>query len=198
MEKLIPNLFIIGAAKCGTTSLHEYLDQHPDIFMARVKEPHYFSQVERILYDYKEKFSPEKEYHTWVIKEKDQYLNLFKDGEKSIYRGESSPSYLWDADAARKIYAFNPRAKLIVLLRNPIKRAFSHYQMGVHAGFQEMKPFYDALKEGLNPKKVGTRAICTWSLDFIISNWKGIRNYFQGNKSKLSALKILFLMLKMA
>ncbi|MFB9212462.1 sulfotransferase [Echinicola jeungdonensis] len=144
---MIPNLFIIGAAKCGTTSLHEYLAQHPEIFMARVKEPHFFAQVENTLYDYKEEFSPEKEYHTWVIKEKDEYLNLFRDGQKSKYKGESSPSYLWDPEAARKIYDFNPQAKLIVLLRDPIKRAFSHYQMDVHAGYQEKRNFYDALKE---------------------------------------------------
>ena len=78
-----PNLFIVGAAKSGTTSLHNYLNQHPDIFMCTPKEPHYLINNEighsRILNG---------------VTSRNEYYNLFFDGQNSKFRGESSVMYL--------------------------------------------------------------------------------------------------------
>ena len=114
-----PNLFIVGAAKSGTTSLHNYLNQHPDIFMSTPKEPHYLINNEigqsRILNG---------------VTCKNDYYDLFLDGKKSKYRGESSVMYLMYPEIViPKINnKFGKDSKVIIMLRNPIDRAYSGYQ----------------------------------------------------------------------
>ena len=82
-----PNLFIVGAARSGTTSLHNYLAQHPQIFMSAVKEPHFFADIEP---------AARMAHLIRPIKEEGAYLHLFRDGANHPVVGESSPSYLWD------------------------------------------------------------------------------------------------------
>jgi hypothetical protein len=128
-----PNFFIVGAAKAGTTSLYRYLAQHPDTYMPKLKEPHWFSRVAK---------NPSQ--HVYPVTSEAEYLNLFKDwrGERAI--GEASPSYLWDRETPYRIRRQLPNSKIIVLLRNPVDRAFSHYLMDVRSGIQD-KPFHEAL-----------------------------------------------------
>ena len=129
-----PNLFIIGAMKSGTTSLHEYLDTHPQIAMSETKEPGYF--VEELSLANGE---------AW-------YLGLFKQDERFPYRGESSthytklPVYRGVAD---RLHRFNPDARLIYIMRDPFERLVSHYWHNVrdvvHGG--ELRPLLKAVKE---------------------------------------------------
>lgn len=155
MQKNKPNLFIVGTAKSGTTSLHYYLSQHPDIFMSAVKEPHFFANVkekDKRIYE-----TPKKGeiHHTRIITDLDIYLSLFETDHPVIYRGEASPSYFFDSNAAKKIYDFNPDATIIVLLREPVSRAFSHYKMDVINNIQNEKDFLKAVeKDLLNPDKM--------------------------------------------
>src|ERR1700712_5403611 len=124
MQKNKPNLFIIGAAKSGTTSLHYYLSQHPDIFMSTVKEPHFFANVkekDKRIYEQPKKGEI---HHTRIITDLDVYLSIFESDHPVIYRGEASPSYFFDSDAAKKVFDFNPEARIIILLREPVSRAF--------------------------------------------------------------------------
>lgn len=135
MRPQFPNLFIIGAMKAGTSSLHEYLHQHPQIFMSRFKEPQYFSP------------------HTtrWGLRwgqgnpcpepGSDWYLRLFADAGDVLYAGESSVSYTaapWVVDCDKRIYAFNPDARLIYLLRDPVERTISHYWHFVADGREDL------------------------------------------------------------
>ena len=121
MDKLktLPNLFIVGAAKSGTTSLHNYLNQHTDIFMCTPKEPHFLINNEigkgRIA---KGIFS------------KREYFNLFLPGKEKKYRGESSVMYLMYPEVViPKINKqFGKDCKIIIMLRNPIERAYSGFQ----------------------------------------------------------------------
>jgi hypothetical protein len=106
-EKL-PNFFIVGAPKCGTTALYEYLKAHPNIFMAP-KERHFFATD-----SYNERESL------------DSYLRLFKnssDQHRAI--GEASVWYLYSTEAAKNIYKFNNKARIIAMLRNPIDLVYS-------------------------------------------------------------------------
>lgn len=129
-------LFIVGAAKAGTTSLHNYLNQHPDIFMSEMKEPHYFSQV---------KPQPHNRHYVTAISDATEYEKLFESAKSQKVIGESSPSYLWDAQTADRILEYDPSSRIIILLRNPIQRAFSHYLMDVREGIQR-RSFAEALK----------------------------------------------------
>ena len=128
-----PNFFIVGAPKCGTTSLHEYLQRHPDVFMPYFKEPHFFgSDLEGSRFrQFRDK--PER------------YLKIFRDvrGERRI--GESSPWYLASQRAAAEIHAYDPCAKIIIMLRNPIDMMYSMWSQFRYSGNEQIETFEDAL-----------------------------------------------------
>ncbi len=131
-----PNFFLVGAQKAGTSSIYAYLKQHPDIFLPAVKEPHFFSQVVATP-SYQPIFFPS------ILKET-EYLQLY--GRAGGFRavGDASVSYLWDSHAPRRIWARVPDAKILIVLRDPVERAYSHYLMNVREGV-EVLPFYEAL-----------------------------------------------------
>lgn len=106
-----PNFFIVGAPKAGTTAMHQYLQGHPNIYMSEIKEPKYFCEdFPRIRY----------------VRSEDQYLNLFKGATpEHLIVGESSTLYLSSAVALQNIYRFNPEAKILVMLRNPVDMVYS-------------------------------------------------------------------------
>ena len=150
--KIIPNinLFIVGAAKSGTTSLYNYLIQHPDIFLPRIKEPNFYSDAESD--NPKDYTIPKKgeTCHKRMINDKDVYYSLFEGAEDYKILADASPSYLWDKNAAKRIYADYPNAKIVILLRNPVQRAYSHYLMDLKYGHQFEKNFKQAI---LNDEK---------------------------------------------
>ncbi|MDB9313867.1 sulfotransferase [Spirulina sp. CS-785/01] len=152
-----PDFIIIGAGKCGTTSLHNYLDQHPSIFICPQKETYFFLN-ENI-----------RNNHTpWgAITDLTTYQNLFADAPPNSVIGEISTNYYAYPDSAQIIYDNLPNVKIIAILRDPKTRAFSAYQMFVREGheqqsfleliannpehkyfkrglyYQELKPYYD-------------------------------------------------------
>lgn len=129
-----PNFFIVGVAKAGTTSLYEWLAQHPQIYMSAIKEPHYFTNDLTSI-------------PALIIKERGQYLKLFAGAQQAQARGEASASYFPYAKiVAPRIAEVVPDARIIVLLRDPIERAHSDYVMYGRQGRESMS-FYDALQK---------------------------------------------------
>ena len=145
-----PNFFLVGAPKAGTTSLYHYLRQHPDIYMSPVKEPCYFSSEVR-----PENCDPDYRPHMVSLVEQtrqllhdpmtipvtdgivttwEDYLQLFyaANGQRAI--GEASVGYLSSETAAAGIAARIPHAKVLMVLRSPVDRAFSQYQHIVTSG----------------------------------------------------------------
>jgi hypothetical protein len=162
---VLPNFFVAGAPKAGTTSFYHRLDSHPQIFMSPIKEPCYFASELRF-----ENFSREwqaqlkreneslREYLRGPMTSKrfggpvadwEDYLSLFQNarGEKAI--GEASVSYLWSPTAARNIAACIPDAKIILVLRNPVDRAFSQYLQAVSSGLVRSS-FRERSEAGVN------------------------------------------------
>jgi hypothetical protein len=132
----LPNFFIIGAAKAGTTSLHHYLDQHPEIQMAAVKETNFFAGPEEGL-----------PYPVGRIADLAQYESLFDPAYRM--RGEASPSYTNDprrAGVPERIKAMVPQARFVYLVRDPIARTISHYRMLAAEG-KEARPLDRALDD---------------------------------------------------
>ncbi len=132
-----PNLFVIGAMKSGTTSLHEYLNTHPQIAMSAWKEPAFF--VEELT----------------LRRGEDWYLTLFENDERYRYLGESSTHYtrlpVFQGVAGR-LYRFNPDARLIYIMRNPLERVVSHYWHNTQIrdfkhGGGEPRPLLKAVRE---------------------------------------------------
>ena len=135
----LPNLLIVGAAKCGTTSLHNYLNQHPDIFMCSPKEPHFLINKE----------IGKQRIHKGIIDLKD-YKSLFSEKDHLKYRGESSVMYLSFPELAIKNIKryLHDDVKIIIMLRNPIERAYSGYQHVKRYNMMENLSFEDALEIG--------------------------------------------------
>jgi hypothetical protein len=122
LAEVRPTFFIIGAPKAGTTSLYHYLKNHPQVVMSSVKEPNFFSfpELEKQKLYYKDD----------SVNNEQEYLQLFNNNKaqaKAI--GEASVSYLFYPGTALRIKSFQPDAKIIVMLRNPFDRAWSHYLM---------------------------------------------------------------------
>ena len=145
------DFFVIGAARAGTTSLYEYLSQHPDIFLPHVKECNYFSKVESLDPEVYKEPKPGTFYHMKIIRSPEAYDSLFDEAKPNQLKGEISPSYLWDSESAIRIKDHNPDAKIIVSLRDPIDRAYSHYLMHFNTGHEPEKTFEKALDAEPNP-----------------------------------------------
>lgn len=154
-----PNFFIVGAAKAGTTSLYHYLEQHSNIYMSPIKEPHYFCKDIRLAnfdknYRHRSyidinKYLQQKKkqkLHAAYIENKEHYLKLFELAQKERAVGEASVGYLYSEVAAKEIYNFNNRAKIIIILRNPIERAFSHWMMDLRGDDVCRESFLTAIK----------------------------------------------------
>jgi hypothetical protein len=139
---MMPNFFIIGAMKSGTTALYYYLEQHPEVYMSSVKEPNFFS-------------SQEQENAADAVTHIGTYQYLFRgaSGKKAI--GEASHSYLYEPGAAAEIRRYVPEAKLVAILRNPIDRAYSHFLHMVRSGTEPLDDFAQALQEevGINKER---------------------------------------------
>ena len=126
----LPNFMIIGAGKAGSTSLWQYVGQHPDVFPTPMKEPSYF-------WTYK---------HTKPGKTMtpDAYTALFEGSESYKAVGEASPGYLADENAPFEIHNMIPNVKLIAILRDPCARAFSEFMMQRSRGDESEVSFLDA------------------------------------------------------
>ena len=131
-----PNLFIVGAPKCGTTSLHYYLNQHPDIFLCKPKEPNY--------------------YNTDLIRtnriKREDYFALF-DNDNAKYIGEATPLYLMSKDAPINIKKDSPNAKIIIAIRKPSDLLFSAYYQNKYNLIEEASSFEEAINGEEKRKK---------------------------------------------
>lgn len=120
-----PNLFIVGQPKSGTTALHQFLGQHPEIYMSSIKEPHFFCADFHLESD--RAYGKQRFYD---FRSESAYLQLFSKAKNVKIVGESSTNYLYSQVAAEKIYNFNPDAKIIIVLREPAQFLYSlhsHY-----------------------------------------------------------------------
>jgi hypothetical protein len=117
-----PNFFIAGAAKSGTTSVACYLEQHPEVFLPPIKQPSYFAR----------EIIPSLQLPNWQKKcvlDWSSYLKLFRNVTDQKAIGEASTAYLIAPEAPADIRAAFPRARIIIMLRSHVERAFSTYLM---------------------------------------------------------------------
>jgi len=149
---VLPDFLIIGAQKCGTTSLYNYLIQHPCIHSASIKEIGFFDQY--------------LNYCKGIRWYRSHFPSLFRRYffkyvlRQEFITGEASTSYILNPHALKRISEIVPHAKLILLLRNPIDRAYSHYQHSVRSGRENLS-FEDAIR--IEKERTG-------------ENWKGLKD----------------------
>ena len=138
----LPEFLIIGAARAGTTALHSYLRQNPSIFMPAAKEPNFFSFEGEAL-NYK---GPGADYVNNSVTNIEKYTALFSDAAPGSIRGEASPLYLFSERAPERIYHHIPQVRMVVVLRNPIDQALSHYLYAVKQRIEPLEDFAAALE----------------------------------------------------
>lgn len=137
----MPDFLLIGAAKSGTTSIFQYLRQHPQIFMSKPKEPGFFA-YEGQQVDFQ---GPgDERYNAEVITDYSAYQKIFDAAGPGQLRGEASVVHLYHPDAPGRIKAYLPNVKLIAILRNPADRALSAYIHMWRDGYERLS-FAEAL-----------------------------------------------------
>jgi hypothetical protein len=164
----LPNLFILGAARCGTSSLHVRLNQHPEITMSQPKEPHILAREDKRLNDYR---------------------RIFADAEGFKYRGESSVGYLLLSGVIPKLQEFMADSKFIVMVRNPVDRAWSHY-WHIRGSFgAEKADFRQAFERSMTEPLVYTMHNKQYYLTGLYSRW--LRHYLDAFSSEQVHLIVL-------
>lgn len=182
VSKKLPNLLVVGAAKCGTSSLHKYLDQHPQIFMSKVKEPRFISSQ---VNPFPLNGPGDDKVEAWYVKDYEGYSRLFEGSDGYPVVGESSADTLYfykRTIPVIKQYHGDPR--IIIMLRNPVKRAFSAYQHLVRDLREELS-FEEGLRE--EPNRIKNN----WEL---IYHYKAVSLYYDAVKAFLdnfSSVKII-------
>lgn len=114
-----PEFYVVGAPKCGTTSLYEYLRQHPAIFLPETKEPHYFGN--------------DLNWRSRVVPQ-DRYAALYADAPQTAHAGDMSVFYLVSTSAAHEIHAVRPDAQIVIMLRDPLKMLPSLHAQALKTG----------------------------------------------------------------
>ncbi|MBA2556463.1 MAG: sulfotransferase [Chloroflexi bacterium] len=143
-----PNLFLVGAPKCGTTSMYQWLRQHPQVYMSPRKEPFFFatdldsgSEQDGLIFERSEA----------------EYRRLFDGVRSETAIGEASTCYLFSEVAAERIKAYSPDARILIMLRDPVEMAQAHHAHSVAAGSEDIEDFAEAL--AAEPDRIAGRRI---------------------------------------
>jgi hypothetical protein len=131
-----PDFYIVGAPRCGTTFMYEYLRQHPQIFMPDNKEPNFMcSDLDSGSYLDGLSF----------MRDDAAYRALFRDAPAGALTGEASTWYLYSESAAARIRHLRPDARIIIMLRDPVQMLYSLHGRRVYGGSEDLTEFADAL-----------------------------------------------------
>jgi hypothetical protein len=152
-ELRFPDFFIVGAGKAGTTALWKYLSHHRDVFMTkdlRFKELAFFSD-------------------NYGMTDEQKYLSCFKEAKKLQRIGESCHTYLSAPETAQRIHDKLPDSKIIIMLRDPVKRAYSLYNWMVMQGNEKLSSFKQAVSE--EEKRMNDPAFIKWATPFYFRNF---------------------------
>lgn len=151
------NFFVVGAPKAGTTTLFQILAQSKDVILPLAKEPNYFcfdfhkrwetynKTDAKNIKVFPKKYKPGL-YHSAKIYNLENYKKMFYSGHKSSTLIDFSTTYLSSITAPKMIHKYNPEAKIIIIMRDPLSRAWSHYNMDKAIGYHQ-KPFVECLEE---------------------------------------------------
>jgi len=160
MTGALPNFLIIGAQKAGTTTLYHLLRRHPAIFMPSMKEPGFFIRGFPDPIRFQTLLRPDDGRTARPVGSRgggcytlEDYRALFDPGAAAPIRGEASTPYLPSPYAARRIAELLPDARLIVVLRDPVERAFSAYNYNLSRGMEPARTFEDAMASELRGER---------------------------------------------
>ncbi|NNC82805.1 MAG: hypothetical protein HKN79_04445 [Flavobacteriales bacterium] len=161
-EVNLPDFIIVGAAKCGTTSLYRMLAEHPEIyFPPSEKEPFYFC------FQGREPMELNDITRKRVIWRTSDYLNLYEPAHEGQRCGDASTAYLYkhDESIAEMERMYGDRledVRITIILRNPVDRAYSHYNFLVRNGYEDLE-----FAEAIRPEVIASRKERRWGFDYL-------------------------------
>jgi len=154
MTRTRPNFLVVGAARSGTTGLVEGLRSHPQVFVTDPKEPHYFA-----LHKTGARFTAPGDEHTInrvAVTDRDAYLDLYPQEHDYLALGDASVSTMYyHEEALPEVLAMNPAMRLVVMLREPVDRAFSSHQYMRARGLEPVEDFLEAVALEEDRKRAG-------------------------------------------
>lgn len=200
---MLPNFLIVGAAKSGTTSIYYYLKQHPDIYMSPSKEPKFIT-AQFLKFPFKGIKDDIME--SYIIKKFDDYRKLFENIHEEKAIGEASPDNLYYyKNAIKYIKEYFGDVKIIIILRNPVERAFSNY-LHLKRDSREYLSFEEALNQEDERKKKNYSFIFFYKdigfyynqVKAYLENFKQVRIYLYDDlkKDALALMKDIFIFLE--
>ena len=171
---IMPNFLIIGTQKAGTSALNSYLKAHPQIYMSPIKEPGFFDFMgERVNFC----GLGDSQAYRFAITDLSAYKNLFQGVKDEIAVGESTTWYLQSSKAPERIKQYIPHAKLIVILRNPVERAYSAFVHALRDEVEPVKNFSLALLE--EERRVSSNWGFLWRYQHMGFYAKQLKHYYQ-------------------
>jgi hypothetical protein len=149
---VMPTFLVMGASKAGTTAFHLYLSQHPEIFMSSFKEPKFFAfeGMEPAFLGPGKKPDQQAPFKPLLVTSLSKYQELFSDVTEQKAIGESSPQYLYSERAPERMRHYVPEVKLILILREPVERAYAHFLYNILENREPITDFGRALAEEEN------------------------------------------------
>ena len=195
----LPNFLIVGAAKSGTTSLYYYLKQHPEIYMSPVKEPKFITS-QFLTFPFKGIGDEKVEQN--IIRSFREYCNLFRDVKNEKMIGEASADNLYYYEKAIDyIQKYLRKLKIIIIIRNPIDRAFSSF-LHLKREYREFLDFEEAIKKEKNRKENNWEFIWFYTdvgfyyhqVKAYLDNFTQVKIYLYGDlkKDTLSLVKDMY------
>lgn len=170
----MPNFLIIGTQKAGTTAINYYLKEHPQIYMSPTKEPGFFDfEGESVNF-----CGPGDEYsYRFAINDISAYRNLFRNVNDEVAIGEATTWYLQSIKAPERIKYYIPNVKLIVILRNPVDRAYSAFLHAMRDNREPIDDFAQALDE--EDKRIKSNWGFLWRYKYMGFYATQLKRYFK-------------------
>lgn len=139
---MLPNFLVVGAAKSGTTSLHEYLNSHPQVFVPQKKECLFFSELDRF-----DGPGHDQELNGLITRSIEEYKRLFDSAGEALMRGDLSHDYLYyfERSIGNIKHHLGDQVRIVMILRDPRERAYSHYMHHIKVGISPDSSFEKAL-----------------------------------------------------
>jgi len=182
-KSMLPNFVVVGAAKCGTTSIYNYLKQHPEVFMPNHKDSCFLAGLENM------KKIKEANFKGAIINSLEEYTESYKASEQAKAVGEVCALYLnYYIATIANIKKYLNEPKIIMILRNPVERAFSNFMMSRIHG-HEKREFSEVIvgKDELGLKKYIERGLYTEQVKAYLDNFKQVKIYLYDDLQSDSA-----------
>lgn len=199
-----PDIFLIGAAKAGTTAIANWMSENPNIALSKIKEPNYFS-TDIDVNNFSSEFnaiSPRLPKSYWLkdrlefvhqdfVQDRNHYARLFEHARPGQKLAECSTSYFWSRNAAEEVKRVCPNGKISIILRNPVDRAWSHYRMARKYGLVSGS-FLEELEKDFSTESLWGKSHNFYHLSLYSESLKRWMQHFDADLLRVDIYEVFF------